>query len=354
MKFKIQNKIIGSEHPVFFIAEAGVNHNGSIDLGKKLIDVAFEAGADAVKFQTFNTEKIISKDAPKSTYHIETTGVDADQTWFELLKTQEMSRNMHLELIEHCRKSGIIFLSTPYDEESADLLDELDVPAFKIASTDTSNIPLLNYIAAKGRPMILSTAMATMEEVESAVKAIRNQGLKDFAVLQCTGNYPASISDSNLLVINNYRKKLKCIVGYSDHTQDLINPVAATAMGAKIYEKHFTLDKTLPGPDHRMSLEPEDLKQTVKAIRDTEAALGSGEKKVLESEKENRIKLRKSIVATSDINQNEIIKKTMVGIKRPGNGIQPDKLESIIGMKAKIYIRSGTVITSEMLDAGKK
>jgi len=351
MEFKIQNKMVGDGSPVFFIAEAGVNHNGSIKLGKKLIDVAFAAGVDAVKFQTFKTEKIISKNAPKSTYHIETTGDDDDQTWFELLKTQEMSREMHLELIEHCRQMGIIFLSTPYDEESADLLEELDVPAFKIASTDTSNIPLLSYIAAKGRPMILSTAMATMDEVECAVKAVREQGLEDIAVLQCTGNYPARLSDSNLLVIDTYKEKLKCIIGYSDHTPDLINPVAATAMGAKVYEKHFTLDKTLPGPDHRMSLEPEELIQTVKIIRNTEAALGRAEKKVLESEKENRYKLRKSIVANTNINQYEIIQKEMVAIKRPGNGIQPASLKSIIGMKAKINIPSGTVLTSEMLDA---
>ena len=352
MEFKIKNKMVGDGSPVFFIAEAGVNHNGSIDLGKKLIDVAFAAGADAVKFQTFKTEKIISKNAPKSTYHIETTGNDDDQTWFELLKTQEMSRNMHLELIEHCRKIGIIFLSTPYDEESADLLEELDVPAFKIASTDTSNIPLLSYIAAKGLPMILSTAMATMDEVECAVKAVREQGLEDIAVLQCTGNYPARLSDSNLLVIDTYKEKLKCIIGYSDHTPDLINSVAATAMGAKVYEKHFTLDKTLPGPDHRMSLEPEGLIQTVKAIRNTEAALGRAEKQVLESEKENRYKLRKSIVANTDINQGEIIQKEMIAIKRPGNGIQPASLKSIIGMKAKKYIPLGTVMTFEMLDVG--
>ena len=344
------DKIIGNGYPIFFIAEAGVNHNGKLDLGFQLIDNAVEAGADAVKFQTFKTENIIIPDAPKSTYHVETTGGDRDQTWFELLKTQEMSKVMHIELIEYCNKKGIIFLSTPYDEESADLLQELGVPAFKIASTDTSNTPLLRYIARKGRPMIISTAMATMEEVGDAVTSIRDEGLEDIAVLQCTGNYPAKLSDSNLRVMDTYREKLNCIVGYSDHTPDLINPVAATAMGAEIYEKHFTIDKSLPGPDHRMSLAPEELKQTVKAVRDTELALGSPEKKVLEGEEENRVKLRKSIVANTDIRKNAIIDKEMIAIKRPGSGIPPSEIENILGKKAAIDVSSGTVLSFDMLN----
>ena len=307
MEFKIGYRLIGDSHPVFFIAEAGVNHNGSIELGIKLIEIAKEAGADAVKFQTFKTENIITKTAPKSTYHIETTGSDEGQSWFDLLKTQEMSREMHIELIEHCKKVGIIFLSTPYDEDSADLLERLDVPAFKIASTDTSNIPLLRYIAKKGRPMIMSSAMATMEEVENAVSTVREEGLTAFAMLQCTGSYPAKLRDSNLRVMQTYREQIQCIVGYSDHTPDLINPIAATAMGANIYEKHFTLDRDLPGPDHRMSLNPEELTETVQAIRNTETALGNLKKQVLEAEKENRIKLRKSVVANVDIKKVKLL-----------------------------------------------
>lgn len=350
MEFKIQNKMVGDRHPVFFIAEAGVNHNGSIDLGKKLIDIAVDAGADAVKFQTFKTENIITPEAPKSTYHIETTGADKEQSWFELLKTQEMSKDMHIELIDYCNNRSIIFLSTPYDEESVDLLEELNVPAFKIASTDTSNTLLLSYIAQKGRPMIISTAMATMEEIEDAVKIIRKQGLENFAVLQCTGNYPSRLEDSNLKVLQTYCEKLNCIVGFSDHTEELINPVAATAMGAKIYEKHFTLDKSLPGPDHRMSLEPTELKQTVKAIRDVEKAMGSAEKQVLEEEIENRNKLRKSIVANTEIKQGAIIHKEMIAIKRPGSGIPPSRFESILGQKATVDIPAGTVMSFEMVN----
>jgi len=344
MEFKIQERFIGDGHQLFFIAEAGVNHNGSVELGKQLIDVAVDAGADAVKFQTFRAEELNTETAPKSTYHIETTGSDDNQTWFDLLKTQEISEEMHVQLIEYCNNINIIFLSTPYGEQSANLLEKLDIPAYKIASTDTNNTPLLRHIARKGRPMILSSAMTSMEEVEEAVAAVREEGLEDVAVLQCTGNYPAKLSDSNLRVIQTYKEKLHCIVGYSDHTLDLINPVAATAMGAKIYEKHFTIDKTLPGPDHRMSLEPEELKQTVNAIRDTEIALGSTEKKVLNDEKENRIKLRKSIVTLKRINENTIIERNMVAIKRPGNGIPPSEINNVIGKKAGRDINKDCVI----------
>jgi N,N'-diacetyllegionaminate synthase len=351
MEFNIHDKKIGGKHPLFFIAEAGVNHNGSTTMGKQLIDIALEAGADAVKFQTFKTENIITRNAPKSTYHIETTGDDNNQSWFDLLKTQEMSKKMHAELIEYCNNKGIIFLSTPYDEESADLLEELDVPAFKIASTDTSNIPLLRYIAKKGRPMILSSAMATMEEVELAIDTVRGEALNKFAMLQCTGNYPAKLSDTNLRVMQTYKKKLNCVVGYSDHTPDLINPVAATAMGAKIYEKHFTIDRSLPGPDHRMALELDELKQTIKAIRDTESALGSHLKKVLESEIENRAKLRKSIVSKLNIKKDDIITIDMISFKRPGHGIQPRDLDNVIGKKALFDIPNGTVLLFKMINA---
>ena len=350
MKFKIANNIVGDGYPVFFIAEAGVNHNGSIELGKKLIEIAKEAGADAVKFQTFKTENIITKTAPKSTYHIETTGSDADQSWFDLLKTQEMSKEMHIELIEHCKSVGIIFLSTPYDEESADLLDSLDVPAFKIASTDTSNVPLLRYIAKKGRPMIMSSAMSTMEEVETAVAAVREEGLNAVAMLQCTGNYPAKLTDTNLRVLQTYREELQCIVGYSDHTPDLINPIAATAMGANIYEKHFTVDRDLPGPDHRMSLNPEELKDTIQAIRNTETALGNPKKQVLEVEKENRIKLRKSVVANVFIKKGKTIKLEMLALKRPGHGIQPIDINKVVGKKTIKEIPDGTVLLFDMIN----
>jgi len=349
LEIKIKNKKVGDGNPLFFIAEAGVNHNGSLELGKQLIDAAVDAGADAVKFQTFKAEELNTKTAPKATYHIETTGSDNKESWFELLKKQEISEKMHIELIEYCNKYDIIFLSTPYGEQSADLLERLNIPAYKVASTDTNNTPLLRYIAAKGRPMIISTAMCTFLEAEEAILAIRDVGLKDIAVLQCTGNYPAQLEDSNLRVMQVFKEKLDCIIGYSDHTPDLINPIAATALGAKVYEKHFTIDKTLPGPDHRMSLEPEELKKTVKAIRNTEKALGSSQKKVLKSEKENRLKLRKSIVATKMIKKNTIIKKNMVSIKRPGYGIPPSDLYQIIGRKVLFDIPKDTLLKFDMI-----
>ena len=346
MEFEIHGRKIGENHPVFFIAEAGVNHNGSLDLAKQLVDVAKEARADAVKFQTFKTENIIVPDAPKSTYHVETTGLE--QSWFDLLKTQELSREMHEQLIDYCRRKEIIFLSTPYDEESADLLEEVDVPAFKIASTDTNNIPFVRYVAQKGKPMIISTAMCEMEEVEQAVNAIREEGLQEFVVLQCTGNYPTRLEDSNLRVIEMYRRKLNCLVGYSDHTAELINPIAATALGTSVYEKHFTIDKELPGPDHRMSLSPDELKETIRLIRQTEQALGSRQKGVLESEKGNRLMLRKSLVAATNISKGTEITREMIAIKRPGKGISPSRLDNFIGRKILIDVSKDVILDETM------
>ena len=349
-ELKIEDKMIGDDHPVFFIAEAGVNHNGSIELGKKLIDIAAEAGADAVKFQSFKTKNIITPNAPKSTYHIETTGADDSQTWYELLKTQEMSKDMHLELVKYCKYKKIIFLSTPYDKESVDLLYELNIAAFKVASTDTSNTPFIKYIASKGRPMIISTAMASMEEVETAIRTIRDEGLEKFAILQCTGNYPSKLSDSNLRVIKTYKEKLNCIVGYSDHTLELINPVAATAVGAKIYEKHFTSDKNLPGPDHRMSLDPLELKNTIQIIRKTESALGNSKKRVLVDEKENRIKLRKSIIAIKDLNEGEVITSESIAIMRPQTGLPPFYYDELIGKIIKKNILKNNPVQKSDID----
>ncbi len=344
----IQNRKIGIGQPVFFIAEAGVNHNGSWELAMQLIDAAADAGADAVKFQTFKTENIILPTAPKSTYHIQTTGSDKDQSWFELLKTQEISRDMHIALIEYCKKKNIIFMSTPYDKDSIDLLDELDVPAFKIASTDTNNLPLLRYAAKKGKPIILSSAMSTMDEVINAVNAVRETGLNEVAMLQCTGNYPAFLSDSNLRVMDTYLKTLNCVVGYSDHTLEFINPIAATAMGASIYEKHITIDKNLAGPDHRMALDPNELKETIKLIRSTEAALGNSQKEILDSEKENRQKLRKSLVSETEILEGSIITSDNIAVKRPGGGMDPSLYDSLLGKKALSRIPANTILKPDM------
>lgn len=350
MEFLLDTRPVGDGHPLFFIAEAGVNHNGSIDIGRRLIDEARAAGADAIKFQTFKTELLNTRTSPKSSYHVATTGSDAEQTWFELLKTQELDRAAHVALIEHCRQAEIMFLSTPYDAESAALLAELGVPAFKLASTDTSNLPLLRQIAGYRVPVVLSTAMCTMAEVHEAVRTLRDAGVTDLVVMQCTGNYPAALEDSNLRVLPRYRAELQCLVGYSDHTAELINPIAATAIGACMYEKHFTLDRAMPGPDHRMSLPPAELRETIAAIRQTERALGIADKRVLPSEEENRAKLRKSLVAATAIPRGVPITEAMLATKRPGTGLAPARLQSIVGRRLREAVAADTVLTEEMLE----
>jgi N,N'-diacetyllegionaminate synthase len=348
MELTIQNRKIGDGHPVFFIAEAGVNHNGSLELAHKLVDVAIDAGVDAIKFQTFKAKNLNTKNAPKSTYHIETTGNDKKQTWFELLRTQEMSREMHLDLIKYCQARNIIFLSTPYDIESVELLDQLGVSAYKLASTDTNNLPLIRHIARKRKPLIISTAMCEMSEVIQAVEAIRSENLEDFVVLQCTGNYPAELGDSHLRIITTFRDKLECLVGYSDHTIEIINPIAAVALGACVYEKHFTTDKSLPGPDHRSSLSPDELKETMRVIRVTEKALGCPEKISLPSEQENRLKLRKSLVAATNIAKGTQLTKELIAIKRPGTGISPSSIENYLGRKLLLDVQEDRILMDTM------
>lgn len=348
--FCIGDKLIGVGHPVYVIAEAGVNHNGRLDLAKQLVDVACAAGADAVKFQTFKAENINIRSAPKATYHVETTGSDEEQSWFDLLKTQELTAEMHRELIDYATVKGIEFLSTPYDEESLELLDKLGLPAFKVASTDLNNHPFLSQIAAKGKPVLLSTAMSTLEEVRDSVKVLKRSGCQALVVLQCTGNYPAKLSDTNMWAMVTIRNELGVLVGYSDHTMEHINPVLATAMGAVVYEKHFTLDRTLPGPDHRMALTPEELKRAVSLIRQAEIALGSNIKDVLPSERETRARLRKSLVAARDLPAGTVLDSTCVAIKRPGTGLPPACLYQVLGRKVRRPLTADTLLSWEDLE----
>ena len=347
--FKIGKKSIGPGFPVFFIAEAGVNHNGSLSLALKMVDAAKESGADAVKFQSFKTNNLILPNAPKSKYHLETTGSDKKQSWYNLLKTQEMSYEMHYKIIQYCKKKKIIFLSTPYDEESVDMLEKFNVQAYKIASTDNNNIPLLSYVAKKRKPMFISTAMTNLDEIQITVNCVKKYIPNKFVLLQCTGNYPSKNSDSNLKVMLTYKKNFNCLYGYSDHTLNFINPVAATALGASVYEKHFTLNKKMAGPDHRMSLSPSELKKTIKLIRDTEISLGIFEKKVLNSEKENRKKLKKSLVSKFFIQKGKRLSKTMFEIKRPGTGLMPHKIYTINNYKALTNIKPDSILKSKMI-----
>lgn len=347
-KINIGKRIVGEGEPVFIIAEAGVNHNGDLTLAKKMIEVAKESGSDAVKFQSFKTEQLSTKDAPKSSYHIRTTG--NKDSWFNLLKSQELDRKAHEVIVEYCKRLDIIFLSTPYDEESADLLEDIDVPAFKIASTDANNIPFLRYLARKNRPLILSTAMCFIEEVKESVDAILREGCRELILLHCTANYPSMIEDTNMRAMLTLKKEFNVPVGYSDHAPGYINSIAATAMGAVVYEKHFTLDKNLPGPDHSSSLNPKELRQLVRDIRNTETALGSFLKKPSDSEIENRQKLRKSIVAKIDIPVGTILTEKMVTMKRPGTGLAPRYFDEVLGKKTRISLKSDSLVKFEHLE----
>lgn len=346
--FESSSVKIGNDSPCFIIAEAGVNHNGDLDLARELIDIAVESGADAVKFQTFKAELLNTKNAPKATYHIETTG--NEQSWFDLLKSQELDRNAHIELIDHCNKRGILFLSTPYDYQSADLLKEMNVPMIKIASTDANNIPFLKYLAHMNIPLILSTGMCNYEEVKESVNTIVNEGQKQLALLQCTSNYPAPVDQINLKVMDTYRDDFNLVIGYSDHTQSEVLPIAAVARGAKIFEKHFTKSRSLPGPDHRSSLEPEELKSMIKQIRDTEIILGGNDKIVMPAEVENRQKLRKSVVAKANISKGGIFSEDNLDIKRPGSGLPPKHFTELLGKKVNCDILEDDLINMDMVE----
>ncbi len=344
-QFKIGSIPVGKNAPVFVIAEAGVNHNGDTSLARELIDAAVAARADAVKFQTFQAHKLNTRTAPKSSYHLRTTPSDAEQSWFELLRSQEISPGMHRELINYCRERQILFLSTPYDPDSADLLDDLDIPAYKVASTDANNFPFLEHLAKKKRPIILSTAMCTLEEVQTAVATIHRTGNRNLILLHCTANYPCEAKNSNLLAMTTLAAEFSVPVGYSDHCLSRINPIAAVALGARLVEKHFTVSKDLPGPDHQASLLPEELAQMIRDIRDTELALGTGSKAPLPCENENLMKLRKSVVVSRDISAGTVLTRDNLEIKRPGTGSAPEMYARFLGKKTSRNLPGDHLIT---------
>lgn len=335
------------EKKTFIIAEAGVNHNGSIELAKQLVDAAVDAGVDAVKFQTFKAEGVVTKNATRASYQIRNTG--DDETQQEMLRRYELKYADFIELKEYCDKKGIIFLSTPHSIDAIDFLEDL-VPAYKFGSGDLTNIPILEYSAKKGKPMILGTGMATMDEIKVALKAIHNQGNKDVVMLHCTSNYPCPLEEVNLRAMQTMQQELDCLVGYSDHTLGIIVTVMAVAMGACVIEKHFTLDMNLPGPDHKASLEPNELKEMVNAIRSAEKALGSGLKIPTESEKETMKVARKSIIAKRDIQKGVKIDLDMLEIKRPGIGIEPKYILKIIGKKTKREIKEDFLLSWEDIE----
>ena len=319
---------------VLVIAEAGVNHNGDIRLAKQLIEIAAKSGANFVKFQTFRADKLATKSAPKAEYQLkESTNSDSQ---YEMLKELELSEQSHRELMSECTKLGIGFLSTAFDEESADMLLALGQEIFKIPSGEISNLPYLRHLGSFGKHVLLSTGNSTMEEIEEAVNILEKAGTSKsrITVLHCTSAYPAPKADVNLLAMNSIKKKIGVEVGYSDHTLGLEVAIAAAALGASVIEKHFTIDRKLPGPDHKCSLEPEELESMVSQIRNIELALGDGVKSPRKSEIVNRESVRKSIVAKVKIRKGEEFSAENLTTKRPGNGISPMAWDCLIGKKA--------------------
>jgi N-acetylneuraminate synthase len=332
---------------VFVIAEAGVNHNGSLDLALQLVDAAKASGADAVKFQTFRADLLATRSAHKAAYQERTTANSESQ--FQMLQRLELDEAAHRCLIEHCREVGIQFLSSPFDAQSADLLDAMDLPLYKIPSGEITNLPFLEHLAGKGRPLILSTGMSTLGEVEEAVELLKTAGATELTLLHCVTEYPAPYADVNLRAMLTLKMAFGLPVGYSDHTPGIEIAIAAVALGAEVIEKHFTLDRSLPGPDHAASLEPGELQQMVTAIRHVEAALGNGIKAPAACELPNISVARKSLVAFRPLPAGHRLTAGDLDIKRPGNGLAPKMIPALIGRRLRAALDKDEVITWDHL-----
>lgn len=320
---------------VLIIAEAGVNHNGSLDLAKQLVDEAVIAGVDIIKFQTFKTEKLVSRTAKQADYQKRNIGGNEDSQ-FSMLKKLELNDEQHKILVNYCHSKGICFFSTAFDLDSIDYLHSLKLGLWKIPSGEITNYPYIKKIAQYGEPVIMSTGMSELADIDAAVHVLLNNGLKkeQITVLHCNTEYPTPMRDVNLRAMLEIREKFGVKIGYSDHTEGIEVPIAAVALGATIIEKHFTLDKTMEGPDHKASLEPQELRVMVKSIRNIEQALGDGHKKISESERKNIDVARKSIVAACHIQTGDLFTEKNVTVKRPGNGISPMRWEEVIGIRA--------------------
>lgn len=336
--------------PVLIIAEAGVNHNGDIELAKKLVDVAAEAGADIVKFQTFKTENLVSKDAKMARYQVSNTQKEDSQ--FNMLKKLELSSSDHDILIAHCKEKNIRFLSTAFDLESLDQLSDLGIQLFKVPSGEITNYPFLKKIGLKNREVILSTGMSSMLEIKEAIDLLVASGTKlnNITVLHCNTEYPTPMEDVNLQAMNTIKKEFNVNVGYSDHTSGVEVAIAAVALGAQVIEKHFTLDKNMNGPDHKASLDPEELRQMVRSIRNIEKAMGSDLKEPSASELKNKSVARKSIHLASDLEKGHILTENDLIMKRPGDGISPMKINEVLGKKIKHSLSTDSKLKSEDLE----
>lgn len=342
-KIKIGKRYIGEGYPVFIIAEAGVNHNGNLKTALKLVDAAVIAGADAVKFQTFKAEDVVTVSGKMAEYQKINIGKTSNQ--LDMLKSLELPEDFYIPLIKYCKKKKIIFLSTPHGSfNSVDLLKKLKVPAFKFGSGDLTNLPVLEYAAKLFKPMILGTGMATMDEVRDAINVIRKTGNNKIIVLHCTTNYPCPLREVNLQSMVTMKKKLKILVGYSDHTQGILVPIMAATLGACLIEKHFTLDRKMSGPDHKASLEPDELSEMIESIRNISVISGSEIKQPNLSENSMIKSVRKSIVAQTDIKKGEIFTKFNLAIKRPGTGLSPRFWYQVLGRESKRNFKNGEFI----------
>lgn len=334
---------IGRGKPIFIIAEAGVNHNGSLDIAKKLIDTAKECGADCVKFQTFNAEQIATSTAPKAGYQLEVT--DKFESQLQMLKKLELNPDAFRELAIYCKNVEIEFLSTPYSIDDIQLLEQIGVGAYKIASGQIVEPTFLNAVAKTGKPLFLSTGMATLAEVEDAVRTVRAVGNEQIVLFQCTTNYPSPPEDANLLAIPRMAAACHTLMGYSDHTKPDTACLVAVGLGVCVIEKHLTLDVHMQGPDHAASANPDEFKHLVKAIREAESTLGSGNKEPCPAEILNARGMRRSLVASRPINAGEIFREDMLTFKRPGTGIRPAFLQEVIGCRAKRDIAKDEIIS---------
>ena len=348
-KISIGNTEISLKSSIFLIAEAGVNHNGDINLAKKLIDIAANARVDAVKFQTYNSDSLILKSTSKVDYQKNKT--DSNESFYDMLKRYELSNENFKELKIYCEKKGITFLSTAFDDLSVELLDLLQVPAYKIGSGDMNNFPLLKLICSKQKPILLSTGMATLEEVKDSVSFIIDNQIEEIVIFQCTTNYPAHYEEINLNVIGTFKKEFpEFLIGFSDHSLGIEASLGAAAKGVKVIEKHFTLDKNMEGPDHRASLDPDELMEWVIRIRNLEKALGSFKKFPSKNEKNIAKKARKSIVSTKNLEKGEVLTTKNISVKRPGLGISPKFFEECIGKKVKENIPIDSIIKWEDIE----
>lgn len=345
---RILNQLIGPGNSCFIIAEAGVNHNGDLALAFKLIDAALQAGANAVKFQTFTTETLVTTDAPKAAYQFKNTA--SQETQYQMLKKLELSHDDHFKLKSYCDKKRILFLSTPFDEKNTDFLVKLGVQALKVSSGDLTNLPLLTHMANKNIPMIISTGMANMDEVKLAVHTIKQTGNEKLILLHCVSNYPADPVEMNLRALQTMQKTFDLPIGLSDHTLGIEISLAAIALGACLIEKHLTLDHHLPGPDHQASLEPKMFASMVEGIRNIEKALGHGRKEPTPNELITATAARRSLVASCDIPEGTKITEKMIAIKRPGNGLSPALRPSLIGRIIRTPVSTGSLFKKEMFE----